>query len=179
MNPSDPQFWTMIFTIVIAICFIVITVAMIAMAVMVKRVIATVTRVEERVEPLIDKLNQISVQGKEISVGLTEVTANLGTATRHLAESTELIKEEVAELRKIVNSTAITARDKVELVSRTIDRTQMQVTNTTDFVQAKIVEPAREIAAIMAGVRKGLEVLFAPAPKQIDRVYVEEEMFIG
>lgn len=179
MNPSDPQFWTMIFTIIIAICFIVITVAMIAMAVMVKRVIATVTRVEERVEPLIDKLNQISVQGKEISVGLTEVTANLGTATRHLAESTELIKEEVADLRKIVSSTAITARDKVELVSRTIDRTQMQVTNTTDFVQAKIVEPAREIAAIMAGVRKGLEVLFAPAPKQIDRVYVEEEMFIG
>jgi hypothetical protein len=31
----------------------------------------------------------------------------------------------------------------------------------------------------MAGVRKGLEVLFAPAPKQIDRVYVEDEMFIG
>jgi hypothetical protein len=53
------------------------------------------------------------------------------------------------------------------------------VTNTTDFVQAKIVEPAREIAAIMAGVRKGLEVLFAPAPKQIDRVYMEDELFIG
>ena len=73
----------------------------------------------------------------------------------------------------------MTARDKVALVSRTIDRTQMQVTNTTDFVQQKIVEPAREIAAIMAGVKKGLEVLFAPSPKQIDRAYVEEEMFIG
>jgi hypothetical protein len=179
MNPNDPQFWTMIFTIVIALCFIVITIAMIAMAITVRRVIATVNRVEERVEPLIDKLNQISVQGKEISVGLNEVTTNLGTATRYLAESTELIKEEVADLREIVTSTAITARDKVELVSRTIDRTQMQVTNTTDFVQAKIVEPAREIAAIMAGVKKGLEVLFAPTPKQIDRVYVEEEMFIG
>ncbi len=179
MNPSDPQFWTMIFTIVIAICFIVITVAMIAIAMTVKRVIATVSRVEQRVEPLIDKFNQISVQGKDISVGLNDVTANLGTATRYLAESTELIREEVADLRKIVSSTAITARDKVEMVSRTIDRTQMQVTNTTDFVQQKIVEPAREIAAIMAGVKKGLEVLFAPAPKQIDRVYVEEEMFIG
>ncbi len=179
MNPSDPQFWTMIFTIVIAICFIVITAAMIAIAMTVKRVIATVSRVEQRVEPLIDKLNQISVQGKDISVGLNDVTANLGTATRYLAESTELIREEVADLRKIVSSTAITARDKVEMVSRTIDRTQMQVTNTTDFVQQKIVEPAREIAAIMAGVKKGLEVLFAPAPKQIDRVYVEEEMFIG
>lgn len=179
MSPNDPQFWTMIFTIVIAICFIVMAIAMIAIAMTVKRVTATVSRVEERIEPLIDKLNLISVQGKEISVGINEVTANLSTATRYLAESTELIKEEVQDLREIVTSTAITARDKVELVSQTIDRTQMQVVNTTDFVQAKIVEPAREIAAIMAGVKKGLEVLFAPAPKQIDRVYVEEEMFIG
>ncbi len=179
MNPNDPQFWTMIFTIVIAICFIAMAIAMIAIALIIRRVTATVARVEERIEPLIDKMNLISVQGKEISVGFNEVTANLSTATRYLAESTELIKDEVYELRQIVNSTAITARDKVELVSRTIDRTQMQVVDTTDFVQAKIVEPAREIAAIMAGVKKGLEVLFAPSPKQIDRVYVEEEMFIG
>ena len=179
MSPNDPQFWTMIFTVVIAICFIVMAIAMIAIAVTVRRVTATVKRVEDRVEPLIDKLNQISVQGKEISVGINEVTANLTTATRYLAESTELIKEEVQDLRAIVSSTAMTARDKVEMVSDTIDRTHRQVTNTTDYVQAKIVEPAREIAAVMAGVKRGLEVLFAPAPKQIDRVYVEEEMFIG
>ncbi len=179
MNANDPQFWTMIFTIVIAICFIVMAVAMIAIAMTVKRVTASANRVEERLEPLIDKLNLLSVQGKEISVGFNEVATNLSTATRYLAESTELIRDEVHDLRQIVNSTALTARDKVELVSRTIDRTQMQVVDTTDYVQTKIVEPAREIAAIMAGVKKGLEVLFAPSPKQIDRVYVEEEMFIG
>ena len=110
---------------------------------------------------------------------LTDVSANLSTATRYLAESTELIKEEVAELRVLVGETAVTARDKVEMVSRTIDRTHSQVTDTTEFVNQKIVVPAREIAAVMAGVKKGLEVLFAPAPKQIDRVYTEEEMFIG
>lgn len=179
MNTTDPQFWTMISTIIIAVCFIVMAVAMIAIAMTVKKVTATANRVEERLDPLLQKLNLISMQGKEISVNFSEVSANLSTATRYLAESTELIKEEVYDLRQIVNSTALTARDKVELVSRTIDRTQMQVTSTTDFVQAKIVEPAREIAAVMAGVKKGLEVLFAPPPKQIDRVYVEEEMFIG
>ena len=51
--------------------------------------------------------------------------------------------------------------------------------DTTEFVQKKIVVPAREIAAIMAGVKRGLEVLFAPAPKQIDRVYMDDELFIG
>lgn len=169
----------MISTVIIAICFIVMAIAMVVIALTVRKVTGSVNRVEERLDPLIDKLNLIGVQGKEISVSFSEVSSNLSTATRYLAESTELIKDEVQDLRQIVNSTAITARDKVELVSRTIDRTQMQVANTTDFVQEKIVEPAREIAAVMAGVKKGLEVLFAPSPKQIDRVYVEEEMFIG
>jgi methyl-accepting chemotaxis protein len=169
----------MIASIVIAVCFIVMAIALIAIAFTVRRVVKTVGRLEERFDPLIDKVNAMSVQGKEISVHFTEVSANLSTATRHLAESTELIKEEVAELRLLVGQTAVTAKDKVEMVSQTIDRTHEQVVDTTEFVQQKIVVPAREIAAIMAGVRKALEVLFAPAPKQLDRAYLEDEMFIG
>ena len=179
MNTNDPQFWMMISSIVIAICFIVMAIALIAIAVIVRRVVATVKRVEERVDPLITKVDAISAQGREMSVYFTEVSANLSTATKHLAESTELIKEEVAELRVLVGETALTARDKVELVSRTIDRTHDQVVDTTEFVQKKIVIPAREIAAIMAGVKKGLEVLFAPPPKQLDKAYYDDEMFIG
>ncbi len=179
MNANEPQFWMMVSSIVIAVCFIVMAIALIAIAVIVRRVVKTVGRLEERFDPLLDQVNRMSKQGNEMSVHFTEISSNLSTATRHLAESTELIRDEVAELKMLVGETAITAKDKVEMVSRTIDRTQMQVTNTTDFVQAKIVEPAREIAAIMAGVRKGLEVLFAPAPKPIDRAYMEDELFIG
>lgn len=179
MNANDPQFWMMVSSIVIAVMFIVMAIALIAIAVTVRRVVNTVQSIHDRVEPLITKVDAIGAQGREISVHFTEVSANLSTATRHLAESTELIKEEVAELKELVGQTAVTAKDKVEMVSRTIDRTHDQVADTTEFVQQKIVVPAREIAAIMAGVKKGLEVLFAPAPKQIDRVYTEEEMFIG
>lgn len=179
MNANTPEFWMMVASIVIAVCFIVMAISLVAVALTVRKVTKTVKRVEERVDPLITQVNAISAQGREMSVHFTEVTANLSTATRYLADSTELIKLEVAELREIVGSTALVARDKVELVSRTIDRTHMQVTNTTDFVQEKIVVPAREIAAVMAGVKKGLEVLFAPSPKQIDRVYMDDEMFIG
>lgn len=169
----------MIASIVIAICFIVMAIALIAIAITVKRVVATVKNVEERVEPLIAKVNAIGDQGKLISVQFNDISENLSTATKYFAESAGLIREEVAELKVLVGQTAIVAKDKVELVSNTIDRTQLQVITTTDFIQKKVVEPAREIAAVMAGVRKGLEVLFAPAPKQIDRVYVDDEMFIG
>jgi methyl-accepting chemotaxis protein len=179
MNFNDPQFWMMISSILIAICFVVMAFALVVIAIIVRRVMATVSRLEERVDPLLMKVDAMGQQGKEMSVHFTEVSSNLSVATKHLAESTELIKDEVAELRAIVSNTALVARDKVEMVSNTIDRTHMQVTDTTEFVQRKIVEPAREIAAVMAGVKKGLEVLFAPAPKQIDRVYMDDEMFIG
>jgi uncharacterized protein YoxC len=179
MNPNEPQFWMMISSIVIAITFVVMAIALIVIAMTVRKVVTTVKNLEERVEPLIGKVDAISVQGKEISVHFNEISANLSTATRYLAESTEIVKDEVTELRLLVGETAHTARDKVQMVSKTIDRTHNQVTTTADFVNQKIVVPAREVAAVMAGVKKGLEVLFAPTPKQIDRVYDEEEMFIG
>ncbi|HXG84721.1 MAG TPA: hypothetical protein VNI84_11900 [Pyrinomonadaceae bacterium] len=179
MNSNEPQFWMMIASIVIAVCFIVMAIALIAIALTVKKVIGTVSRVEEKIEPLMAKVNVIGEQSAEISKQFTEISANLSTATKYFSESAGLIREEVAELKQLVGMTAIEAKDKIALVSRTIDRTQSQVVTTTDFIQEKVVVPAREIAAIMAGVRKGLEVLFAPAPKQIDRVYMDDEMFIG
>ena len=179
MNSSDPQFWQMISSIVIAVSFVFMAISLLWIALTVRRVVKTVQNIEERVEPLIVKVDAISAQGREISVHFNEISANLSVTTKYLAESTELIKDEIAELKQLVGETAVTAKNKVEMVSRSIDRTHMQVTDTTEFVQQKIVVPAREIAAVMAGVKRGLEVLFAPSPKQIDRAYEDEEMFIG
>ncbi len=179
MNATEPQFWMMIASIVIAVCFIVMAIALFWIALIVRKVIGTVGRLEQRVDPLITQVNLISEQGKEISVQFNEMSGNISTATKYFADSAGLIKEEVAELKLLVGETANTAKDKVALVSQTIDRTQTQVTTTADFIQDKVIQPAAEIAAIMAGVRKGLEVLFAPSPKQIDRAYHEDEMFIG
>ena len=51
-------------------------------------------------------------------------------------------------------------------------------TGTSDRVR-NVENAAREIAAIMAGFRRGLEVLVAPVPKPINQTYGEDEMFIG
>ncbi len=179
MNTTDPQFWMMIASIVIAVCFIFMAIALVAIAIIVRRVVGTVRRVEDKVDPLIQQVTVISEQGKAISVQFNEMSVNLSAATKYFADSAGLIKEEVSELKLLVGQTAHTAKDKVELVSQTIDRTQTQVTTTADFIQDKVVQPAAELAAILAGIRKGLEVLFAPSPKRIDKVYHDDEMFIG
>ena len=183
MSTRDPMFWVMV---VVALSFIVIAIAMVAIAVFVNRAVKTVGRVEDKLEPLMQRVTamseqgqQIAVQGKLIAEQFSAVSAHLSTATMHFSESLAIIKGEVAELKSLVSDTAVEARDKVELVSRTIDRTHRQVAQTTDFVQSKVIEPARELAAIMAGFRRGLEVLVAPMPKPINQTYAEDEMFIG
>jgi uncharacterized protein YoxC len=183
MSTHDPAFWVMV---IVAISFFVIAIAMIFMAVFVSRAVKSVNRLEERLEPLIEKLTfvseqgkQIAVQGKMIAEQFNAVSGHLSTATMHFSESVAIIKGEVAELKELVSDTAIEARQKVEMVSQTIDRTHEQVTTTTDFIQSKIIEPARELAAIMSGLRRGLEVLLAPAPRPVNQTYGEDEMFIG
>src|SRR5216683_3087745 len=79
----------------------------------------------------------------------------------------------------IADETAEVAHEKVHLVSRAIDTTHERVMDTTEFIQRKVIEPARELAAILAGLRRGLEVLVAPAPSPINRSYGDDEMFIG
>lgn len=183
MNTNDPLFWVMI---IIALSFIVIALAMVAIAMFVSRAVKMVNRLEAKVEPLVHKVaelseqgKQIAAQGKEIAEQFNTMSGHLSTATMHFSESAALIKDEVRELKLLVGETAVTARDKVAMVSRSIDQTHQQVFNTTAFIRDKVIEPARELAAIMAGVRRGLEVLVSPAPKPINETYQEEELFIG
>ena len=86
MNTSDPQFWQMVSSIVIAVCFIFMAIALLWIALTVRKVVATVKNVEERVEPLLYKVDAIGAQGREMSVHFTEISANLSTANKHLAD---------------------------------------------------------------------------------------------
>jgi uncharacterized protein YoxC len=183
MSVNDPLFWIMV---ILTIAFIVVAIAMVAIAMFVNRAIKSVERLEQKVEPLVAKVSalseqgrQIAAQGKEIAEQFNVMSGHLSTATMHFSESAGLIKDEVRELKALVSDTAIAARDKVGLISRTIDQTQQQVSTTTQYIHSRVIEPARELAAIMAGVRRGLEVLFAPQPKPVNQIYADEEMFIG
>ena len=187
LNTNDPAFWVLV---VVAVSFALIALAAVAVAVVVlvlaSRAVKVVRSVEEKVTPLVERVGAlaeqaqaIAAQGREVADQVTVMSGHLSTATMHFSESMSLIRGEVAELKQIVGLSAETARDKIETISRSIDETHGQLMVTTNYVTSRIINPAREVAAIMAGVRRGLEVLLAPAPKQINESYAEEEMFIG
>ena len=186
MNPNEPLFWLVIITGIISVSFLVIAGAMVAIAVFVNRTVKTVSRLEQKLDPLINRANAISeqaqgiaVQGRQIAEQFHVMSGHLSTATGNLAESTALIKEEVRGIMALADETAHVAKEKVQVVSRAIDTTHERVMDTTEFIQEKVIEPARELAAILVGVRRGLEVLVAPAPNPVNRSYGEDEMFIG
>src|SRR5260370_32186196 len=160
--------------------------AMVAMAVFVNRAVKSVNRLEERLSPLMVRATALSeqgtaiaVQGRQIAEQFNVMSGHLSTATGHLSESAALIKEEVRGLTLLADETAEMARGKVQLVSRAIDTTHDRVMNTTEFIQIKVLNPARELAAILAGVRRGLEVLVAPVPSPIDHAHRNEDSVIG
>lgn len=186
MNTNDPLFWLVIITAIIALSFLLIAFAMIAIAVMANRAVKSVNRLEERLEPLMTRATAlteqgtaIAVQGRQIAEQFNVMSGHLSTATLHLSESAALIKDEVRGLTMLADETAEMARSKVHLVSRAIDTTHERVATTTEFLQTKVIEPARELAAVLAGVRRGLEVLVAPSPSPINNSYGDDEMFIG
>ena len=183
INSNDPMFWMMV---VIALSFVVIALAMVSIAVFASRAVKSVNRLEQKLEPLVERVTvmseqgrQIAVQGKQIAEQFNVMSNHLSTATMHFSESLAIIRGEVGELKQVVDAGAVQAREKVDLVSRTIDNTQRQIATTAEFIQMRVIEPARELAAIMAGFRRGLEVLVAPAPKPVNQIYGEDEMFIG
>lgn len=183
LNTSDPMFVVMV---IVAAAFLVIAAAMVAIAVAVFRVVRTVNNLERRAEPLIERVGALSVQvqqiaeqGREVAEQVTLMSGHLSVASEHFAATAALVRDEVRELRQLVGYTAVSAKEQVERVSVSVEQANRQFSNTVSFINLKLVRPARELAALMAGVRRGLEVLAAPAPKQIDQTYGEEEMFIG
>src|SRR4051794_31279710 len=168
MSTNDPAFWVLV---IVAVSFVVIAAAMVFMAALVGRVVRSVKNVEEKVEPLMTRVSAlaeqaqaIALQGREVATQVALMSGHLSTATMHFSESMSLVRDEVRELKEVVGLSTETARDKIEKISRSIDQTHDQLMATTGFVTSKIINPARELAAIMAGRGRGRRGFSPPPP---------------
>src|SRR3954469_18843689 len=177
LNTNDPAYWVLV---IVAVSFAVIALAAITVAVVVAvlaaRAVRVVRTVETKISPLVERVGAlaeqaqaIAAQGREVADQVTVMSGHISTATMHFSESMALIRGEVAELKEVVGLSADTARDKIEKISRSIDETHGQLVVTTNYVTSRIINPAREIAAIMAGVRRGVPVLLGPPPPRTNK----------
>lgn len=144
-----------------------------------------VSQLQTRAEYLINNTEPVLKMAHGLLTELKEASGYIAQGTQHLTAITEMAKDEAASLCSLLgDSTALArreverAREKADKIHATLARATDQFQITTEIVQHRILEPAREFSYIMYGVRRAIEVLMAGNRLPVNRAYQDEEMFI-
>ena len=93
-------------------------------------------------------------------------------------EITNLTQHQVEQLSLVIDQTTAAIQRQLVQIDQLLTRTQDRIEYTTIEVQTTVLEPVREVSALLVGLRRTLDVLFGRDRKQIDQAYQDEELFI-
>lgn len=144
-----------------------------------------VGQLQTRAELLINNTEPVLKMAHGMMTELKEASGYITQGVENLNSITEMARDEAASLRSLLgDSTALArreverAREKADKVHATLAHATDQFQLTTEIVQHRILEPAREFSYIMFGVRRALETLLTGNRLPVNRVYQDEELFI-
>src|SRR6185436_4603469 len=115
-----------------------------------------------------EAFEKVTVETRSVAAAVSATSQELTSLARHQAE----------QISSTLDYTTNTLQRQVGELDALMSRTQERVEVTSVEIQATVVQPIREVAALLAGLRKTLEMLFGRGRKPIDRAYQDEEMFI-
>ncbi|HEX5736400.1 MAG TPA: hypothetical protein VF131_26455 [Blastocatellia bacterium] len=190
--------------VIITLSFIIQAAMFIFINSSIKKITAVATSVQAKVEPIIvkaepiiDKVSPVIDQVQatitnakgtvdRISTQAAETFDKLSVETRAVAaaisttslEITNLTKHQVEQLSLVIDQTTAAIQRQLVQIDQLLTRTQDRVEYTTIEVQTTVLEPVREVSALLVGLRRTLDVLFGRDRKQIDQAYQDEELFI-
>ena len=133
-----------------------------------KRTGTILEQVTRNVEPVLLASRELLMEGRE---KIASVTANL-------TEISQIARDQVVRLDGLVKDTTERAHMQVVRLDHLVGDTMNRVEETTEAIQQGVLGPVREVAAVMAGVRTGLEFLFHRNRKTVERATHDEELFI-
>jgi hypothetical protein len=178
---ADAQNTLLALVVVIAVLLALQTVALITLVIAMRQLsgrmaslIATVEEAAHNATPVLRAAREMLADGKE----------KLSLISQNLVEVSQLTKLQITRVDEVMTDVSDRLRRQVIRVDDLVTNTVVRVEETTEMVQKNVLKPVREISAILAGVRTGLEVLLhrnrspragRPAP---GRATQEEELFI-
>jgi uncharacterized protein YoxC len=154
-------------------------------------VIAKAEPIIAKVEPLIgqvqgtittvkDTVDKISVQAKESFDKVTGETRAIAAAVSATSQQiTGMAERQAQQISATIDLATSTLQRQVVEIDALLTRTHDRIEDTTIEVQSTVLEPMREVSALLVGLRRTVEMLFGRNRKQIDQAYQDEEMFIG
>jgi len=183
--------------VVIVLNFIVQTAMFMFIYSAIKKLTGIAASIQAKAEPLIAKtgpvidqvqgtiatvkvsVERISSQTKEafdkVTVETRAVAAAVSASSQEIARLAQHQAEQISQTLDYTNSTM--QRQVAELDSMLL-RTQDRFEDTTREVQVTVLQPMRELSAMLVGLRRILETLFGRNRKPIDQAYQDEELFI-
>jgi len=192
------------FDYIVAVAAVVITLSFLVQAAMmigvyssVRRLNRTAESLQARAVPIINKMEPVvlQVQGTVAALGTTvdklsaqalDTFDKVAVEARAISAAVSVSSREIAALATrqaeqisatLDESTGMLHRQVTEL-DRLLTRTQRKIEATTHEVQLTVVTPLRELTALLAGIKRALELIFRGQRKEIDQAYQDEEMFI-
>ena len=192
------------FYIVMTVAAAVIVLSFIVQAAMlmfiygaIKRLTGIAASIQAKVEPVIAKagpvmdqvqnavstvtgsVEKISAQAKDTFDKITiETRAVAAAVSASSQEITKMALHQADQLSHTLDYTTSTVQRQVTELDGLLVRTQERFEDTTLEVQATVLQPMRELSALLVGLRRILETLFGRHRKSIDRAYQDEELFI-
>jgi hypothetical protein len=139
----------------------------------------TIAQVQSTVANVKGTVEKIGEQAREtfdkVSVEMRAVAAAVSASSR---EITSLARHEAQQISSTLDLTTSTLQRQITELDLMLSRTQDRIESTTVEVQASVLEPVREVSALLLGIRRTIETLLGRDRKQIDKAYQDEEMFI-
>ena len=183
--------------VIIGLSFIVQAAALIFIYGAVKKLNATAASLQAKADPLLVKagpmldqvqgtlatvkgsVEKISAQARDTFDKVTVETRAISAAVSASSqEITNLARRQATQISSTLDYSTATIQRQVASLDGLLTRTQNRIEGTTIELQTTVVEPIREVASLLAGLRRTLEMLFGRGRKTIDRAYQDEEMFI-
>jgi hypothetical protein len=125
--------------------------------------------VKQRLDPLAQSVTEIVSNSRE----------PVRSISTNLAEISEILRNRAGHVDTTVADLVDRSRLQIIRVDQMISNLVEKVETTTDEVQRNVLTPIREVAAVVKGVRTGLEFLFARRhSRSAPEATQDEQMFI-
>jgi hypothetical protein len=190
--------------VVITVSFLIQAAMFIFIYGAIKKLTVIATSLQAKAEPVIEKvapvIDKVSPVIEQVQVTLSSVKETVEKISTQARETFDKVSVESRAIAAAVSATSLEltglARHQAEQLSATVDqatstlqrqvvefdhllaRTQDRIEGTTLEVQTTVLQPMREVSALMVGIKRTIEALFGRDRKQIDQAYQDEEMFI-
>ena len=164
-----------VFVGIIALAILAQSVALVLVSLRLKRMSARFDLVSKE---LLCQVDVIAKKADDMFASVKAVAAGADAVRENLVQTTGLIRSRVSNLDGFLEEITKSARLQVAEVQYFLETSTHKIEETFDLVQKSIIEPIRELGALLVGFKAGLEVFLGRRRRPVDRFQHDEEMFI-